>query len=73
MNVQLWDVSERDAVGNSVQFLFQDSVGAFILFDASNPSTFTGVDKWKKDVDKYAKFNDIFQSHIPVVILATKV
>ena len=50
---------------------FKEAVGAFVVFDVTNPKTLEMAVTWKKDIDLKVKVGD--DQNIPVVLLANKV
>ena len=49
---------------------YREAVGAFVVYDLTEPKTFDAVPKWKQDLDTHLSFEDY---KLPVVLLANKV
>ncbi|RWS26417.1 ras-related protein Rab-32-like protein [Leptotrombidium deliense] len=54
----------------STHYRATEAVGAFVVFDVSNPKTFGEALKWKKDLDSKVTLSD--GKPIPCVLLANK-
>jgi Ras-related protein Rab-32 len=72
--LQLWDIAGQERFGNMTRTYFRESVGAFIIVDATRPSTFDGAKKWKTlldvEFDRCEMYPDEFY---PVILLVNKI
>lgn len=67
VRLQFWDIAGQERYGNMTRVYYQQSVGAFVVFDVTRESTFHAVAKWKSDIDSK------LQAPFPVILLANKV
>jgi len=65
IRLQLWDIAGQERFGHMTRVYYKEAVGAMIVFDVTREKTFTGVSKWKVDIDENLQ-------NIPVVLLANK-
>lgn len=70
VRLQLWDIAGQERFGNMTRVYYKESVGGFIVFDITRPTTFENVIKWKEDLDKKVV---LFDKPIPVVLIANKI
>lgn len=49
---------------------YREAVGAFVVYDLTEPKTFDAVPKWKQDLDTHLNFGDY---QLPVLLLGNKV
>ena len=49
---------------------YREAVGAFVVYDLTEPKTFEAVPKWKQDLDNHLNFGEY---QLPVLLLANKV
>lgn len=70
IRLQLWDIAGQERHGNMTRVYYKEAAGAFIVFDATRPTTFEAVSKWKIDIDKKVFLPD--EQSIPIVLLANK-
>jgi len=50
MRLQLWDTAGQERFRSLIPNYIRDSSAAIIVYDVTNKSTFTSVDKWVEDV-----------------------
>ncbi|XP_016098024.1 ras-related protein Rab-38-like isoform X2 [Sinocyclocheilus grahami] len=60
----------QERFGNMTRVYYREAMGAFIVFDVTQPSTFEAVTKWKEDLD--AKLSLSNGKHVAAVLLANK-
>ncbi|XP_061817640.1 ras-related protein Rab-38-like [Nerophis lumbriciformis] len=70
VRLQLWDIAGQERFGNMTRVYYREAVGAFIVFDATRPTTFEAVAKWKEDLD--AKLTTADGRGVAAVLLANK-
>jgi len=70
ISLQLWDIAGQERFANLTRMYYREARGAFVVFDITQPKTFHGVLKWKKDID--AKLTLPNGDLVPVVLLANK-
>ncbi|XP_061755358.1 ras-related protein Rab-38-like [Nerophis ophidion] len=70
VRLQLWDIAGQERFGNMTRVYYREAAGAFIVFDATRPTTFEAVAKWKEDLD--AKLTTADGRGVAAVLLANK-
>ncbi|XP_041112018.1 ras-related protein Rab-38-like isoform X1 [Polyodon spathula] len=83
VRLQLWDiavppspavclfaVAGQERYGNMTRVYYREAVGAFVVFDVAQASTFDAVLKWKGDLD--SKVTLANGKPVPAVLLANK-
>ncbi|RWS03149.1 ras-related protein Rab-32-like protein, partial [Dinothrombium tinctorium] len=70
IRLQLWDLAGQERFESMSRIYFKEAVGAFVVFDVSNPKSFAEALKWKKDLDSKVTLPD--GSRISCVLLANK-
>ncbi|CAL8277514.1 unnamed protein product [Arctogadus glacialis] len=70
IRLQLWDIAGQERFGNMTRVYYREAMGAFIVFDATRPTTFEAVTKWKEDLD--SKLMLANGRSIATVLLANK-
>jgi len=70
IRIQFWDIAGQERFGFMTRVFYKEAVGAFVLFDASRPSTFAASSKWKRDIESKVTIAD---DPIPAVLLANKI
>ena len=63
-------VTGQERFGNMTRVYYREAMGAFIVFDATRPTTFEAVTKWKEDLD--SKLMLANGRSIATVLLANK-
>eukprot|EP01100_Stratorugosa_tubuloviscum_P004353 TRINITY_DN2085_c0_g1_i1.p1 TRINITY_DN2085_c0_g1~~TRINITY_DN2085_c0_g1_i1.p1 ORF type:complete len:189 (+),score=76.34 TRINITY_DN2085_c0_g1_i1:83-649(+) len=68
---ELWDIPGQERFGNLTHILYKEAVAAIVVFDVCRVSTFSGVTRWKTDIDSKITLppND---KPLPVLLLANK-
>jgi Ras-related protein Rab-7L1 len=70
LSIQLWDVAGQERFAGMNRIFYQHAVGAIIVYDVTNKSSFENALKWKKDVN-----DKVFLPSgqpIPVLLLGNK-
>lgn len=71
VSLQLWDIAGHERHGSMTHVYYQEAVGAFVVFDLTQPLTLNLVAEWKKDID-----TKVFTSEakpIPCLLLGNKI
>jgi small GTP-binding protein len=72
VRLQFWDLSGQERFNSMSRVYFKEAVGAFVVFDVTQPKTLEMAVHWKKDIDSKVKVGED-QKNIPVVLLANKI
>ncbi|KAI8060459.1 P-loop containing nucleoside triphosphate hydrolase protein [Gongronella butleri] len=73
VRLQLWDIAGQERFGNMTRVYYKGALGAFVVYDMTQPRSFEGVTKWKQDLDAKVNLPDVWGGgNIPVVLLANK-
>lgn len=72
IKLQIWDTSGNDRFKTITSVYYKNSDGFIILYDVSDPLSFSNVTKWMEDIYKYTKpqYNlsyENFKKHIILV------
>ncbi|KAJ7997547.1 hypothetical protein DPEC_G00230140 [Dallia pectoralis] len=70
VRLQLWDIAGQERFGNMTRVYYREAMGAFIVFDATRPTTFEAIIKWKEDLDSKLMLTN--GQSIATVLLANK-
>ncbi|KAH3756780.1 Ras family protein [Pelomyxa schiedti] len=70
VRAHLWDIAGQERFSSMTRVYYQKAVGAFVVFDVSDPNTFDKISEWKEDIDNKVTWSD--GRPIPVVLLANK-
>ena len=70
IDLQLWDISGQERFEKLTRMFYQESVGAFILFDVNKLTTLDTAKFWKEDIDEKVRTNQ--NEPIPCVLLGNK-
>eukprot|EP01090_Pellita_catalonica_P021154 TRINITY_DN7841_c0_g1_i1.p2 TRINITY_DN7841_c0_g1~~TRINITY_DN7841_c0_g1_i1.p2 ORF type:complete len:234 (-),score=48.54 TRINITY_DN7841_c0_g1_i1:829-1530(-) len=71
IRLQLWDIAGQERFGRMTRVYYKEAVGAFVVFDVTQQSTFDIVNFWKEDIDEKVALPD--GSRIPCILLANKI
>jgi len=65
MLVHLWDVSHRERYGSMTKLYYRGAVGAVLVYDLTDPSSFEEAEHWRADlVEKVGR--------IPMLLIGNK-
>lgn len=70
ITLQMWDIAGQEHCGTMTRVYYQQAAGALIVYDATDPQSFAGVQQWKEDVDYKVTLPD--GRPIPCVLVANK-
>ena len=59
ITIQVWDTCGQEHFSSVTSSFYKGSIGAFIIFDISNSSTFKSLDKWYNEVKDNVEENAI--------------
>jgi len=67
--LQLWDIAGQERFGSMTDIYYKNALGAIIVFDITNITTFEAVSKWHSDIlEKIKPYTDI-----PIVLIGNKI
>ena len=67
VNIMLWDLAGDEAFGQLRPMFYQGALGAFLVFDVTQRSSFTHLEDWLKELQQNVP------QEIPVVLSANKI
>lgn len=70
IDLQLWDISGQERFEKLTRMFYQESVGAYILFDVYDLNTLDTAKFWKEDIDEKVLTDK--NEPIPCVLLGNK-
>nr|ACO10718.1 Ras-related protein Rab-32 [Caligus rogercresseyi] len=70
IRLQLWDIAGQERFSRMTRAYFTGSVGAFIIYDSTDLSSFRAVVKWKKELDLKCSLPE--GQNIPAILIANK-
>jgi small GTP-binding protein len=71
VTIQLWDVSGSQRFSELTRMYYQGAVGAFVVFDVTNPKTLDAAVVWKRDIDE--KVLTANSGPLPVLLVGNKI
>jgi small GTP-binding protein len=71
VQLQLWDIGGHERCRNLTRVFFLEAVGAFVVFDLTQPATLDAAADWKKDIDSKVFAADL--KPIPCLLIGNKV
>ena len=69
VRLQLWDIATAGDFGIS-RVYYNNTVGAFVVYDVSRPMTFDTVAKWREEIDTKVGLSN--GKPLPLILLANK-
>ena len=69
LRLQFWDIAGQERFGHMTPMYFREAVGAFVVYDVTDPKSFEMVPQWKESLDANLS-DDSFR--LPVVLLGNK-
>lgn len=70
IKLQLWDIAGQERFNSMIRVYYRDALGALIVFDANNPTSFESVERWKNDLDSKVRLSN--GNAVPCLLLANK-
>jgi len=70
VHLELWDLSGEERALNMTRAFYKGAVGAFVVYDITQPTRFEGVNLWKDDVDCKVLLPN--GQSVPAVLLVNK-
>eukprot|EP01127_Copromyxa_protea_P008925 TRINITY_DN2060_c0_g1_i1.p1 TRINITY_DN2060_c0_g1~~TRINITY_DN2060_c0_g1_i1.p1 ORF type:complete len:204 (-),score=36.36 TRINITY_DN2060_c0_g1_i1:47-658(-) len=69
LKLQFWDIAGQERFGTMTSHYYRDALGAMIVFDLTDASSFEAVEKWRDDMDRKMKPDP----DIPILLVGNKV
>jgi len=66
VHLQIWDVAGQERFGSVTTHYYRGAVGALLVFDITNETSWNAIFKWKNDLDSK------LDKAIPILLLANK-
>ncbi|XP_059723466.1 ras-related protein Rab-7L1 [Haemorhous mexicanus] len=70
VRLQLWDIAGQERFTSMTRLYYREASACLVLFDVTNPSTFSSSHRWKQDLDSKVVLPD--GSPVPCLLLANK-
>jgi len=69
LKLQFWDIAGQERFGTMTSHYYRDALGAIIVFDLTDLSSFEAVEKWRDDIDKKMKPDP----DVPILLIGNKI